>query len=44
MEAEMRELLAQVEKERETANRRMRQLGSLLGELQSGLLTGDVGV
>ena len=37
-EAEMRDLLRQVEKERETANRRLRQLGSVLGELQSGLL------
>ena len=41
-EHEMRDLLVQLEKERENASRRMRQLGAVLGELQSGLMGGPV--
>ena len=40
-EAEMRDMLGQLEKERELANRRMRQLGAVLGELQTGLMGGE---
>ena len=38
-EAEMKDLLATMEREREVANRKLRQLGTVLGELQTGLLT-----